>query len=53
MHLIAKDNRPVEGEPRLGAVPIHEFVDGVAIAPLRISARQTAENRGLDDVEVW
>ena len=53
MHPIANDHRLVEGEPWLGAVPVHEFVDGVAIAPLRIWARQTVENRGLRDFKVW
>lgn len=53
MHSIAHDNGLAEGQSWLGAVLIHEFVDGVAIAPLRIWARQTAENRGLGDFEVW
>jgi hypothetical protein len=53
MHPIANDNSLVEGESWLGAVPIHEFVDGVAIPPLRVWARQTAENRGLRDFKVW
>lgn len=53
MHPIANDHRLVEGEPWLGAVPIDEFVDGVAIAPLRIWARQTAENRGFRDFKIW
>jgi len=52
MHSIANDNRLIEREPWLGAVPIHEFVDRVAITPLRIWARQTVENRGLGDFEV-
>jgi len=52
MHPIANDNRFVEGEPWLGAIPVNEFIDGVAIAPLRIWARKTAENRGLGDFKV-
>jgi hypothetical protein len=49
MHSIANDNRLVECESWLGAIPIHELVDGMSIAPLRIGTRQTGENRGLGD----
>src|SRR5215470_760853 len=53
MHPIANDDRLTEGQPRLGTVPVYEFVDGVAIAPLCIWARQTVENRGFRDLKVW
>jgi hypothetical protein len=36
MHPMAIDNRRLEGEPRLGTVPINEFVDGVEVPPSRI-----------------
>jgi hypothetical protein len=52
VHPIPNDHCLAEGKPRFGAVPIHEFVDGVAIAPLRIRARQTVENRGLRDFKI-
>jgi hypothetical protein len=52
VHPIADDNRLAEGQPRLGTIPIYELVDGMAIAPLRIWARQTVENRGLRNFKV-
>jgi hypothetical protein len=39
MHPVANDHHLIEREPWLGAIPVHEFVDGVALAPLRIWAR--------------
>ena len=52
VHPIPNDHCLAEGKPRFGTVPIHEFVDGVAIAPLRIRARQTVENRELRDFKI-
>jgi hypothetical protein len=53
MHPIANDDRLAEGQPWLGTVPVYEFVYGVAIAALRIWARQTIENGGFRNFKVW
>lgn len=42
-----------EGQPRLGTVPVYEFVDGMAIAPLCIWAGQTVKNRAFREPKVW
>jgi hypothetical protein len=52
VHPIADDDRLANGQPGLRTVPIYEFVEGVAIAPLRIWTRQTIDNRGLRNFKV-
>ena len=52
MHATANNHSLAEGQPWLGAVPVHEFVDGVAIAALGIRAGQAIENRRLRDFKI-
>jgi hypothetical protein len=52
IHPITDDNGFAEGQPWFGAVPIYKFVDGVAIAALRVRTGQTVENCGLRDFKV-
>jgi hypothetical protein len=52
VHPVTDDNRFAERQSRLRAVPVYEFIDGVAIAPLRIWTRQAIDNCGLRNFKV-
>src|SRR5258707_6196894 len=52
VHPVAEDNSLAERQPRLRAVPVHEFVDGMTIAALGVRAGEAVENRGLRDFKV-
>ena len=52
MHSIPDDNCLAEGQPRLGTIPIHKFVDRVPVSALRVGAGKAVEHRGLCDFEV-
>jgi len=53
VHPVTDDNRLAKRQSRLRAVPVYEFIYGVAVAALRIWARQTIENGGLRNFKVW
>ena len=53
MHPVADDYSLAERQSRLRAVPLHEFVDGMAIAALSVRAGKAVEDGGLRDFEVW
>src|SRR5712692_3815242 len=53
VHPVTDDNRLAERQSRLRAVPVHEFINGMAIAALSVRARETVENRGSGDLEIW
>jgi hypothetical protein len=38
---------------RLGAIPIHEFVNRVPVAALSIRTGKAVKDRGFRDIEVW
>ena len=44
-YAIAGDNGFVEGEPRLGTVPLDEFSDRVIVGSLRAGECQAVQNR--------
>jgi hypothetical protein len=44
--------RASDAQPWLGAVPVHEFVDGMAIATLGIRSGKAIENGGLRDFKI-
>ena len=52
MHSVPEDHRFAERQARLGAVPLHEFVNCMAIAALGIGARKAVEDRGFRGFEV-
>jgi hypothetical protein len=49
---IAKNHRTVQCGSRLRAVPVNEFVDGMAISALAVTTGQTIKNRGLGELKV-
>lgn len=53
VHPITDDHCLTERQPWLGAVPVHEFVNCMAIAALRVRAGKAVENRGLRDFKIW
>ena len=53
MHPVPKDNGFAKRQPRLGTIPLHEFVDRVAVAALSIGAEKTVEDSRFRDFEVW
>ena len=44
MDSIAEHNGPAEREPRLRAVPLHEFFNGVPVTALRVCRGQAVQN---------
>ncbi len=52
MHSISYDHGLAERQSRLGAVPLHEFVNCMPIAALSIGAGKTVEDRGFRGFEV-
>jgi len=44
MNSIAEHNGPAEREPRLRAVPLHEFFNGVPVTALRVCRGQAVQN---------
>jgi hypothetical protein len=53
MYAIADNHSLAERQPWLGAVPVHEFVNGVAVTALGIRAGKAVENGGLRDFKIW
>jgi hypothetical protein len=53
MHPITNNDSLAERQAWLGAVPVHKFINGVAIAALSVRARQAIENRGLRHLKIW
>jgi hypothetical protein len=49
---IAEHHSLVEGEARLRAMPVHEFIDGVAVSELGIGASEAIENGGFGVVQI-
>jgi hypothetical protein len=52
MHPVTDDNRLAERQSRLRVVPVHEFINGMAIAALSVWA-ETVENGRSGDLEIW
>jgi hypothetical protein len=52
MHSVPEDHGFAERQPRLGTIPIHEFVNRVPVAALSIGTRKAVEDSGLRDFEV-
>ncbi len=52
MHAIANDHSLAEGQPWIGAIPVHEFVARMAMARLGIRAGKTIENGVLRDFSI-
>src|ERR1035437_8412515 len=53
MHSVPDDHGFAERQPRLGTIPIHEFVNRVPVAALSVRAGEAVEDGGLRDLEVW
>ena len=53
MHSVPEDYGFAERQPRLGTIPIHEFVNRVAVAALSIGTGKAVEDSGFRDFEVW
>lgn len=53
MHPVAEDYSLAERQSWLRAVPVYEFVNGMAIAALSVRAGEAVEDSGLRDLEVW
>ncbi len=53
VHAIAHDDDPIEGQPRLGAVPGDELVDGVLVDSTRSWRAQAIENCRFTVIQVW
>ena len=53
MHSVPDDHRLAERQPRLGAIPLHEFVNRMPIAALGIGTGKAVEDSGFRDFEVW
>jgi hypothetical protein len=53
VHAVADNHSLAKRQPWFGAVPVHKFVNRVAIAALSIRAGQAIENRGLRDFKIW
>jgi hypothetical protein len=52
MHPVPGDHGLVESQSRFGAVPVHEFVDGMSVAALSIRAGKTVEDSGFGRLQV-
>src|SRR6266566_7657316 len=53
VHAIAHDDDAVEGQPRLGAVPGDELVDGVLVDSARSWRAEAIENCRFTMIQVW
>src|SRR5437016_1160434 len=53
VHAIAHDDDAVEGQPRLGAVPGDELVDGVLVDSARSLRAEAIENCRFTMIQVW
>jgi hypothetical protein len=53
MHPVTDDDSFAERQSRLRAVPLHKFINGMAISALSIRAGEAVENGRLRDFEVW
>ena len=53
VHAIAHDDNAVEGQPRLGAVPGDELVDGVLVDSARSWRAEAIENCRFTMIQVW
>lgn len=53
VHAIAHDDDAVEGQPRLGAVPSDELVDGVLVDSARSWRAEAIENCRFTMIQVW
>ena len=52
MHPVLDNHCLAERQPRLRAIPIHEFVDCMPVSALSIRTRKAVEDGGLRDLEV-
>ena len=53
MNSIAEHNGPAEREPRLRAIPLHEFFNRVPVTALRVCRGQAAQNGGFCLIQIW
>src|SRR5260370_31881329 len=53
VHSVTDDYSLAERQSRLRAVPVNEFINGMAIAALSVRAGETVENGGFGDFEIW
>src|SRR5262249_48005661 len=53
MHSVPENYGFAERQPRLGTIPVHEFVNRVPVAALSIGTGKAVEDRGFRDFEVW
>ena len=52
MALVPNDHNPVERQARLRTVPIYKFIDGVAVPPLGVWARETLQDGRSGDFKI-
>src|SRR5713226_300694 len=53
VHAVADDDDAVEGQPRLGAVPGDELVDGVFVHASRGGGAEAVEHRQFAMIQIW
>jgi hypothetical protein len=53
MHSVPEGYSFAERQPRLGTIPIHEFVDRVPVPALGIGTGKAVEDSGFRDFKVW
>jgi hypothetical protein len=53
VHAIAHHHDAVEGQPRLGAIPGDELVDGVLVHSTRSWRAEAVKNGGLAVIQIW
>jgi hypothetical protein len=52
MNPVTQDNSSAEREPGFGAVPLHEFINGVSVSSLGISGGQAVQNGGFCLIQI-
>jgi hypothetical protein len=53
VHSVPEDHGFAERQPRLGAIPVHEFVNRVPVPALSIGTGKAIEDSRFGDFEVW
>jgi hypothetical protein len=53
MHRVTDDDSFAERQSRLRPLPVHKFINGMAISALSIRAGEAVENGRLGDFAVW